>query len=817
MSQLRKVDRAVATNPGHLITDYGYDGAGRLVDIVSQFNITPISNYHYDYDDGDRLSSKNGTDGSSTVGYGNDNQLSSVDNATRPNESYSFDALGIRTGWVTDTVDKRRVLSDGTYQYQYDDEGNLTQKKEISTGKITAYVWDYRNRLSRVNLSDGSIVEYGYDAEDRRVSKKINGVTKEKYVYDGEDIALVVDAAGTLVERYLDGDGTDNVLSRVSAGTTVWSLGDRQGSVVDLVDGNGTVLNHFVYDSFGNRTAATGADFRFGYTGRELDSETGLYYYRARYYDPGLGRFISEDPIGFSAGDTNLYRYVNNSPTNFTDPTGEFANVAAGAGFGALFGGLYALANDIESGQFGWNTFGNVLQGAAKGAAIGAVVASGVGLLAAGATAAFGTSVAGAIVNTAFVAAGTAYGAYNAGGNFGQGKYLTGALDLFGVVAGAKNVFSGVTRNIPQMYWAEVLARRANFAAMYPPNPNPPGSQRPIYQVGDPQLNSSGTLVPTGSSALANRTSMGSAMVPYRGGANGGTIIVAADTAGAVVRGTNCFVAGTEIQTLDGTKNIEDIHVGDWVLSDDPNTPGDIEYKQVLQTFAHDTTQFVDVYIDGEKITTTEEHPFWVPDVGWVLAKDLHAGSHLQTKTESWLDIDKVELHGGLATVYNFKVEGFHTYFVSDLGLLVHNNNCEPSPTGHPVLAEVENITPGNSIIEASKPSMQGKLGEVHRYENPGHHDSNLGSLGRGDVKFNSGKSVLPDNHVELFKQSVPFKNAKGEIVRYTQDEFGNIHRFNSSIDNHFHWTGSTNGTDIRGRKVPLEVLDEAQKFFKNK
>jgi hypothetical protein len=136
---------------------------------------------------------------------------------------------------------------------------------------------------------------------------------------------------------------------------------------------------------------------------------------------------------------------------------------------------------------------------------------------------------------------------------------------------------------------------------------------------------------------------------------------------------TECFVAGTEIQTLDGTKNIEDIHVGDWVLSDDPNTVGEIEYKQVLQTFVKDTTNLVDIYIDGEKITTTEEHPFWVPDVGWVAAKDLHAGSLLQTKYESWLDVDRVEKHSDTATVYNFEVEGFHTYFVSDLGLLVHN------------------------------------------------------------------------------------------------------------------------------------------------
>jgi RHS repeat-associated protein len=88
---------------------------------------------------------------------------------------------------------------------------------------------------------------------------------------------------------------------------------------------SGTLLNQISYDSFGNLTNQTNASvtFRFGYTGREFDSETGQYYYRARYYDPKVGRFTSEDPIGFSAGDTNLSRYVFNSPTNFTDPSGE--------------------------------------------------------------------------------------------------------------------------------------------------------------------------------------------------------------------------------------------------------------------------------------------------------------------------------------------------------------------------------------------------------------------------------------------------------------------------------------------------------------
>jgi RHS repeat-associated protein len=94
-----------------------------------------------------------------------------------------------------------------------------------------------------------------------------------------------------------------------------------------VINSQGQLLNHIRYDSFGNITSQTNAnvDFRFGYTGREFDEETGLYYYRARYYDAAIGRFISEDPMGFGAGDSNLYRYVGNSATNFTDPSGNFA------------------------------------------------------------------------------------------------------------------------------------------------------------------------------------------------------------------------------------------------------------------------------------------------------------------------------------------------------------------------------------------------------------------------------------------------------------------------------------------------------------
>jgi len=94
--------------------------------------------------------------------------------------------------------------------------------------------------------------------------------------------------------------------------------------VRDIVDASGLLINTITYDSFGNVLSQinAAAGDRYLFTGREFDAETGLYYYRARYYDPATGRFVSQDPIGFDAGDANLYRYVGNAPTNATDPFG---------------------------------------------------------------------------------------------------------------------------------------------------------------------------------------------------------------------------------------------------------------------------------------------------------------------------------------------------------------------------------------------------------------------------------------------------------------------------------------------------------------
>jgi RHS repeat-associated protein len=301
-----------------------------LQTLTHQHGGNTLASYGLTYDNANRIIQSAGTDGIQDYSYDSTNQLTTADHSTQTDEAYSYDANGNRTNAGYGTGTNNQLLTDGTYNYEYDGEGNRTLRTEIATGKVTEYRWDYRNRLTSVQFKDAAgvvtkTIEYTYDVNDRRIGKKLDGVVTERYVYDREQISLVFDGAGSQTHRYLYGTQIDQVLADERGGTVVWALSDNQGTVRDIVDGNGTILNHVVYDSYGKVVGQSDAsvEFRYGYTGREQDSETGLDYYRARYYDASNGRFISEDPLGFSAGDTNIYRYVANSPTNYNDPSGE--------------------------------------------------------------------------------------------------------------------------------------------------------------------------------------------------------------------------------------------------------------------------------------------------------------------------------------------------------------------------------------------------------------------------------------------------------------------------------------------------------------
>jgi len=189
-------------------------------------------------------------------------------------------------------------------------------------------------------------VHFGYDALNRRYLQTVeNGsgtiLSTVYYVNQGfrkdrgdagDEIALRLDGTGAVISRYLHGSLVDEVLAEENIGSggvrdVLWAMTDHQGSVRDLArvtSGTASVVNHIVYDAFGKTVSETDAAIAhlYGYTGRELDKETGLQYNRARYLDLVLARFISQDPKSFAAGDTNLYRYVGNHPSYATDPSG---------------------------------------------------------------------------------------------------------------------------------------------------------------------------------------------------------------------------------------------------------------------------------------------------------------------------------------------------------------------------------------------------------------------------------------------------------------------------------------------------------------
>ena len=142
------------------------------------------------------------------------------------------------------------------------------------------------------------------------------------FAYDGDNVIETTNAAGAIISKYAQGQNIDEPLAESTAGATSFYEQDGLGSVTSLTNSAGAVAQTYTYDSFGKVTNSSGTLTNpFQYTGREFDSETNLYYYRARYYDPSTGRFLSEDESGFHDG-ANFYRYVHNDPVDNTDPTG---------------------------------------------------------------------------------------------------------------------------------------------------------------------------------------------------------------------------------------------------------------------------------------------------------------------------------------------------------------------------------------------------------------------------------------------------------------------------------------------------------------
>ncbi len=312
-----------------------YDGAGQLTESIDhgQGNL-------YSYDPAGQLTAA--TLGATAFNYG------------------TYDPAGNRPMPVYQTQAANELTTDGTWNYYYDPEGNLTEQVNIASGITWQYGYDNANELTSVQQWSGNpsalgsqlelTASYKYDVFGNRLEQDyfeipLATTQVQRYAYDGWDPATPagsgtenfsiwadLNATSSLTTRYLRGDAVDQVFARVDLVTTLggstfqpfWYLTDQQGSIRDVTNGTGAVVDTVQYDPFGNILSQTNTSKlgRYAWTGRELDVETGLQYNRARYYDSAIGRWITQDPVGFDAGDSNLYRYARNAPTNATDPDG---------------------------------------------------------------------------------------------------------------------------------------------------------------------------------------------------------------------------------------------------------------------------------------------------------------------------------------------------------------------------------------------------------------------------------------------------------------------------------------------------------------
>ncbi len=202
----------------------------------------------------------------------------------------------------------------------YDANGNLTSDAPFASRMMfrdgtNTYTWNPRNQL--VAISGGASASFQYDPFGRRVSKTIGGTTQ--YLYDGAN--PVQELSGTAASANLLTGGVDEYFQRTDLAGVRNFLTDALGSTLALADSTGTLQTQYTFEPFGNTSVTgTATSNSFAYTGRELDP-TGLYFYRARYFNPSLQRFISEDPLGQQGG-INVYAYAFNDPVDLTDPFG---------------------------------------------------------------------------------------------------------------------------------------------------------------------------------------------------------------------------------------------------------------------------------------------------------------------------------------------------------------------------------------------------------------------------------------------------------------------------------------------------------------
>jgi RHS repeat-associated protein/uncharacterized repeat protein (TIGR01451 family) len=312
------------TRPGGLNTSSSYDGAGRLVAVNHDGPVGGVvKHFAYSLDANGNRTAVTGPSGTETYTL---DSLNRITQATYPNGdkmSYTYDAAGNRMSQTVNGTTSSysynaggQLLSAGGTTYTYDGAGNLTGAGPDN------FSWDWAGRLAQATVG-GTSSSYRYDGDGVRVGSQV-GTNSVSYLWDRQiGLPLLVDDGS---RGYVQ--STAGVLEQLDAGGTssaTYPLADALGSVRGLANASGAQAGATDYDVFGSTRARSGSSSVFGYTGQQTDP-TGLVYLRARYLNPGLGRFLEPDtvqPNAFGTQGYNLYTYVANNPTSSVDPSGH--------------------------------------------------------------------------------------------------------------------------------------------------------------------------------------------------------------------------------------------------------------------------------------------------------------------------------------------------------------------------------------------------------------------------------------------------------------------------------------------------------------
>ncbi|MFC3789839.1 polymorphic toxin-type HINT domain-containing protein [Paenibacillus sp. GCM10012307] len=594
---------------------YTYNTLGQRTNMTDPFGYAIT----YTYDNRNRLTTvgESANNSDATYTYYKNNLMREIQLGNGNTSSFAYDGLQL-SGLIHKKANGTLLHS---FQYAYDDNGNITSQSGNQAGAAFQYQYSY-DSLNRITNSSQFNETYTYDTRDNRATiqadrgfediflfdkqyeydsqnrlikatvegaevtyryngdgllyERVEGNQKTRYYYDGDQVIAEGSVSGTgngatFKTRYVRGQG---LAAQQSTSGKAYYLYNGHGDVIELRDSTGnTALNSYTYNIWGKPLIEQETvDNSFRYSGELWDRTTQLQYLRARWYDPSVGRFISKDTYEGEITNPlslNLYTYTANNPLRYIDPSGHC--------FTEWLGKKYCKAaweSVKEQAKIEWEFLKQ------------------------------------------------AHSSYYAAADY----WSMGTLSEL-------NEYYRISKENPYSL-EQFLAAGMIFIEVTPQG-----------KVGK--------LTNKGQDFLKN-----------------------------AIKACNCFTAGTKVLTDEGEKPIEEIKVGDKVLAKDDET-GEMAYKEVEWLFQRDVEETYNITVGEEVITTTDEHPFWIVGKGWVESKNLAVGDVLTTTDGKELAIEKIEVKKEHVTVYNFKVKDFHTYFVSNLGIWTHNA-CGVHKWGNP-------------------------------------------------------------------------------------------------------------------------------------